>query len=532
MEKYCNNCGQQLNGNENFCSNCGNPIKQINSNDNTKRQTTYSGVIHKCPNCGETLKSFMTNCPSCGHEIRGEKPISAIKEFSSKLEAIEAKREHQKSGLFKNTFSSQEISKTDEQKISLIRSFAIPNTKEDLFEFLILSISNIDVDSYESDIPNARKAVSDAWKAKFEQAYQKAKMMFPNDPKFKEIEKSYKSTNKSIKNAKWKLWKLVGIIYGILFIVLILVFATVNISKNKEIKRLENIVIQIEAALEEEDYKLALMNAERLDFNGDDEGIEKDWTIKRDYWIDKIIDEASKNGISLSKPSNDNNQNIDNSSNDSNSSTNFEDDNKENSTNEPKLDPGVTVNSNEYINIKEVAYTVSGEYLRCVVVLNNPSSDTVIENPKFRVTAYNKDGQIIGSDERVLSVIYPKQDFADQGTFMTISEEPYKIDVTMLKPEDDDITSSELMDHPNHKQMFGKNIAVHSDKITGEIYNPNDYEIESAMITVVFRDSKGIIVSSRVGFVEQIPANGSVPFDISLFSNEIDSKVEVYAYIW
>ena len=107
----------------------------------------------------------------------------------------------------KNLYFGQSLTKTDEQKISLIRSFAIPNTKEDLYEFLILSVSNIDVDSYENDNQlrnDARKAVSDAWKAKFEQAYQKAKLIFADDPKFTEIEKLHSNTNASINKAKWK----------------------------------------------------------------------------------------------------------------------------------------------------------------------------------------------------------------------------------------------------------------------------------------------------------------------------------------
>ena len=36
----------------------------------------------KCPNCGETLRSFVRNCPSCGFELRGVRATSAIREFA------------------------------------------------------------------------------------------------------------------------------------------------------------------------------------------------------------------------------------------------------------------------------------------------------------------------------------------------------------------------------------------------------------------------------------------------------------------
>ena len=262
---FCRNCGQKLTEGAKFCNNCGTatggvqpkketvvpptpiqtpPAEETRKTQNdepiTKRKTVYDGEIHKCPNCGDLLEAFTINCPSCGYELRGAKNSSSVREFAAKLEAIEAGREQFKSNPIKNLYLCQTLTKTDEQKISLIRSFAIPNTKEDLYEFLILSVSNIDVDSYENDnklINDARKAVSDAWKAKFEQAYQKAKLMFADDPKFEEIEKLHTNTQTSINKAKRKIWKVLGIIYGVLIaitaIVLILVFSLTASSEKK-----------------------------------------------------------------------------------------------------------------------------------------------------------------------------------------------------------------------------------------------------------------------------------------------------------
>ena len=44
----------------------------------------------------------------------------------------------------------QSVSKTDEQKISLIKSFAVPNSKEDLLEFMILATSSMNMSVYDS----------------------------------------------------------------------------------------------------------------------------------------------------------------------------------------------------------------------------------------------------------------------------------------------------------------------------------------------------------------------------------------------
>ena len=50
-------------------------------------RTVYDGVVHKCPNCGETLQSFVSFCPTCGLELRGSNISNSVREFSEMLGA-------------------------------------------------------------------------------------------------------------------------------------------------------------------------------------------------------------------------------------------------------------------------------------------------------------------------------------------------------------------------------------------------------------------------------------------------------------
>ena len=75
---FCLNCGKQIDDDSEFCCFCGEKVQRIKTQPQqkeepkieSKRNVVYEGNIHKCPNCGEVLKSFEATCPSCGFEFR------------------------------------------------------------------------------------------------------------------------------------------------------------------------------------------------------------------------------------------------------------------------------------------------------------------------------------------------------------------------------------------------------------------------------------------------------------------------------
>lgn len=185
---YCTNCGEKLAVGSKFCNNCGTPTgsSQVQENNGvqpppiepqeeepekdeqiTERQTVYEGKLYKCPNCGEVLKSFVTNCPTCGHEIRGVKTSSPVETLARKVEQAPSL----------------------DERIELIANFYIPNTKEDIYDFFILAVSNLEDKWYDTD---------DAWRAKLEQAYHKARLSFGKTEEFEYLEKLYLKTRKEV----------------------------------------------------------------------------------------------------------------------------------------------------------------------------------------------------------------------------------------------------------------------------------------------------------------------------------------------
>ena len=165
-----------------YCPKCGTPVNNV---VRSERKVVFEGDVHKCPNCGEILNSFTVECPACGYELRNVRVSSGVEEFSLKLEKIEASR-----GAKKRLFSKASVENANikKQRISFIRNFAIPNTKEDILEFMILAASNINT---KAEPTEDEAEESDAWKAKFEQAYQKAEYQFGDDVEFYRFQKIY-----------------------------------------------------------------------------------------------------------------------------------------------------------------------------------------------------------------------------------------------------------------------------------------------------------------------------------------------------
>lgn len=203
---FCVNCGATISRSAKFCSECGEKVGQNSPPTNVQADVVYDGRIHKCKNCGEVLKAFETVCPSCGYELRDIYASATIRAFAEKMEQLQSTGKYSD----KNNI------------ISLIRTFPIPNTKEDLFEFIILAGSNIREDRYSSELPKYKKEISDAWSAKFEQAYHKALIAFPNDPGVQHFKSFYKSKKNEVRRRKLRR-SLVSIAIALLGLTLMIV---------------------------------------------------------------------------------------------------------------------------------------------------------------------------------------------------------------------------------------------------------------------------------------------------------------------
>lgn len=318
MFLFCTNCGEKNNIGARFCQSCGMPLgtekqdirikephKENIQSTYSERRQEYAGKIIKCPNCGETLRSFVTVCPSCGHEFRDSKPSSAVREFERKLEEIESTRQpSSKISGIANAFGLGILNKTDEVKESLIRNFSVPNNKEDIFEFMILAASNIDIAAF-SNINSggntnlgdkqAMLKISKAWLAKLEQAYNKAKLSFGSDSDFGKIENIYITKTKEIRKVKIKGTATLLGLFALLFAIPLCIAIPLSVYEGSIEKKLNATVQEIQIDIENGDYDNALIKANKLHY---DESLSstkaKDWDEQRETLINLINEKKNE----------------------------------------------------------------------------------------------------------------------------------------------------------------------------------------------------------------------------------------------
>lgn len=185
----CAKCGQKVAEESEYCVRCGEPLFPKGSRAEEERRERWEGSIQKCPNCGAHLGAFTAFCPECGHEIRNAGAESRVNELARRLSEMESA----------------------EKRDELIRSFYIPNTREEIIEFTILASSNIKIGSYEVD----------AWSAKLEQAYQKASLAFGDTQEFARVQRLYNETMKkqSVIGIFWTIRKSWALQAGIIALV-------------------------------------------------------------------------------------------------------------------------------------------------------------------------------------------------------------------------------------------------------------------------------------------------------------------------
>ena len=182
-------------------------IKKEQSLNQTNVKSNKEGELKKCPSCGSPVQSFATKCSDCGHEFRGIVAANSVKELYKELSSIEIEERNRiktKMSFFQGgqAMTDHNLEIAIANRISTtISSFAVPNSKEDILEFLSLALPQSKVKisklfGMNGYVDKPKETIKTAWISKCEQVIIKAKFSMKDDKKtLDEIEYYAKQLN-------------------------------------------------------------------------------------------------------------------------------------------------------------------------------------------------------------------------------------------------------------------------------------------------------------------------------------------------
>jgi endogenous inhibitor of DNA gyrase (YacG/DUF329 family) len=232
-----------------FCPSCGTPA---GGGAAARPDKEKAGNIVKCPNCGAPVPAMSAVCPECSHEFRNVGVSSGLKEFFNKIIELDG-RPRRRAALDKAHFIRGAIflgifivilcigsyyvneyvsfdndiyliiaaiaalvfaiivfapkaafTEADNQKKTLIENFPIPNTKEDIIEFLVLASSKIIPAHGLTGSASLQRAWNKIWGIKCRQVYDKADILLTSDKDALATVEKVRVKNEKILAAAWK----------------------------------------------------------------------------------------------------------------------------------------------------------------------------------------------------------------------------------------------------------------------------------------------------------------------------------------
>lgn len=177
------------------------------------------GDIRKCPMCGTLVSAVAGVCHDCGYEFSGIEANKSSKDLADKIMKIEENYNDRISRVGQGSTDEWDQAWTlKKAKFSAIaqtiKSFPVPSTKADLFEFMITMQSNM-------LSPTTYKMVADAYQTKYNETLIKINALFQKDSMFAKFIDDNDRVLAKYKKIHWR-QKSVGIKPSIKFVLWLL----------------------------------------------------------------------------------------------------------------------------------------------------------------------------------------------------------------------------------------------------------------------------------------------------------------------
>jgi hypothetical protein len=176
---------------------------------------------------------------------------------------------------------------------------------------------------------------------------------------------------------------------------------------------------------------------------------------------------------------------------------------------EPEVEPGeITVEKQGY------TYDANSGNVSYGIVLSNQEQDIAAESIQLQVAFYDAAGTVIDTVTENVSYLLPGETTGVGGTASGVA------DMAEMRVQ---VSADDWREWEEQPPLLTiDNISVTEDdfggtKVTGEVTNSLDQELESITLYAVFLDAEGNIVGGDFSFLDFVPASGTSAFEITSF---------------
>ena len=185
--------------------------KRMGKDSTANKPAKKDNGVRKCPSCGGVLESFATRCPYCGAEIRTTQVAGSMEKFTEELASLDSMKldydgeEKKKIGCLTiilwilfywilipyhiiriclAAYRDPDFDGVDKRKQDFILNAPVPNSKEDLLEFIILCSNRIENIGYLQMFTSRAATLTgwnNIWLKKLEALEAKSKIAMKND---------------------------------------------------------------------------------------------------------------------------------------------------------------------------------------------------------------------------------------------------------------------------------------------------------------------------------------------------------------
>lgn len=159
-------------------------------------------------------------------------------------------------------------------------------------------------------------------------------------------------------------------------------------------------------------------------------------------------------------------------------------------------------------------------------LVRNLNTTESIENGRFRLTVFDADGKVIGTDEGYLNLLLPEQTWGHGGSLFTSGE-------AAIGTIEVQVSGGDLVAAEGILPFSTENVAFvpgdFTSEVTGSIINPYPEEVTDLRVTALAYDEADQIIGGGFTFLDFVPPQGSSAVSVTISVGATPARVELYA---